>query len=128
MGLEIIGLMTVIGGALAVLLTGFAVYSHISRKERELAVIKALGVPNWQIAGGVLVQSAWVAVLGFLLAVVLMLMAGQFTSIFVPQVTLEITTRALSWVGVGALFVTFLATLIPLRRVMRVEPATAFHA
>ena len=44
MGLEIIGLMTIIGGALAVLLTGFAIYSHTVRKERELAVMKALGV------------------------------------------------------------------------------------
>ncbi len=40
MGLEIIGMMTIIGGALAILLTGFTVYVSVSRKEREFAVIK----------------------------------------------------------------------------------------
>lgn len=128
MGLEIIGLMTVIGGALAILLTGFTVYSHISRRERELAVMKAVGVPNREILGSVLVQTSWIAALGFLLAVSFVLVAIPLTATFVPQVTLEITGPALLRVGLCALFVTIVATIIPLRKVMRVDPATAFQA
>lgn len=128
MGLEIIGLMTVIGGALAILLTSFTVYSHISRRERELAVMKALGVRNREILWSVLVQTSWIAVLGFFLAVSLVFVAIPVTATFVPQVTLEITAAALVRVGLCALFVTIVATIIPLRRVMRVDPATAFEA
>ncbi len=128
MGLEIIGLMTAIGGALAILLTGFIVFSHISRRERELAVMKAVGVPNHEILWSVLVQTSWIALLGFLLAVSLILVAIPLTATFVPQVTLEITGPALLRVGLCALFVTLVATIIPLRRVMRVDPATAFEA
>lgn len=127
MGLEIIGLMTVIGGALAILLAGFTVYSHISRRERELAVMKALGVPNLEILWSVLIQSSWIVGLGFLLALALMFLATPLTATFVPQVTLHVTGPALLRVGLCAFFVTIVATIIPLRRVMRVDPATAFQ-
>lgn len=128
MGLEIIGLMTFIGGALAILLTGFTVYSHISRRERELAVMKAVGVPNREILWSVLLQTSWIAGLGFLLAVSLVFIATPLTAAFAPQVTLQITGPALLRVGLSAFFVTIAATIIPLRRVMRVDPATAFQA
>jgi putative ABC transport system permease protein len=128
MGLEIIGLMTVIGGALAVLLIGFTVFSHISRRERELAVMKAVGVRNREILWSVLVQTSWIAMLGFLLAISLVLVAIPLTATFVPQVTLEITPAALARVGLIALVVTLVATIVPLRRVMRVDPASAFQA
>jgi putative ABC transport system permease protein len=128
MGLEIIGLMTVIGGALAVLLIGFTVFSHISRREQELAVMKALGVRNREVLWSVLVQTCWIAMLGFFLAISLVLVAVPLTATFVPQVTLEITLAALARVGLIALVATFVATIVPLRRVMRVDPASAFQA
>lgn len=128
MGLEIIGLMTVIGGALAVLLIGFTVFSHVARRERELAVMKAVGVPNREILLGIMVQTLWVAGLGFVLAVLLVLVAIPLTVNFAPRVTLEINWPALGRVGLSALVVTIVATIVPMRRVMRVDPATAFKA
>ena len=68
MGVEIIALMTVIGGALAVLLTGFTIYTNTARKEGELAVMKALGFRNRAIYGSVIVQAGVLALLGFLCA------------------------------------------------------------
>ncbi len=127
MGLEIIGMMTIIGAGLAILLTAFTVYSHISRREKELAVMKAVGVPNREIFWSVLLQTSWITVSGLLLAVTLVLIAIPLTTVFVPQVSLEIPGPALLRVVLCAAFVTFVATIIPLRRVMRVDPATAFQ-
>lgn len=127
MGLEIIGMMTVIGGALAILLTGFTVYTHISRRQREIAVMKALGVPDRQIVASVLAQTACIAALGFLVAASLVAIASPLTEAFVPQVTLAITAAALARVGLIVLVVTIVATIVPLRRVMRVDPAASFQ-
>lgn len=126
MGLEIIGLMTLIGGALAILLTGFAVHSSIARKERELAIMKALGVGNRAIYASVMMQAGCVALLGFTLAVSLVFLAIPITASWVPQVTLLVTAEALLRVGYTALFVALLASILPVRKVVRVDPMIAF--
>jgi putative ABC transport system permease protein len=127
MGLEIIGLMTVIGAALAVLLTGFIVYSYTVRKERELAVMKALGVRDRAIYGSLMVQAAFIAFMGFLLAVAFVLLAAPLTAAFLPQVTLHITLEALFRVGLSALLVALLSAVVPVRKVVRVDPIYAFR-
>jgi putative ABC transport system permease protein len=127
MGVEIISLMTVIGGALAVLLTGFAVYSSAARRERELAVMKALGFRNRAIYASVMAQAGAMAVLGFLLATSLVFIATPLTAHFVPQVTLQVSPDALLRVFVATLVVALLACVIPVRRVVRVDPLSAFR-
>ena len=126
MGLEIIGLMTIIGGALAILLTGFAVYSHTVRKEQELAVMKALGVRNRAIYASVMVQAVWIALLGFLLATALVFLAVPLTASFVPQVTLQVTPNALMRVGLAAIAVALISSIIPVRKLVRLDPMSAF--
>lgn len=58
MGVEIISIMSVIGTGLAIVITGFTVYSQTNRRRRELAVAKALGVRNRAVYGSVLIQAA----------------------------------------------------------------------
>ncbi len=127
MGVEIIALMTVIGGALAVLLTGFAIYSNTSRKERELAVMKALGFRNRAIYATVMLQAIVLAVLGLLLAVGLVLLATLLTAYFVPQVTLYMTLDAILRVFIAAIVVALIAGIVPVHRVVRVDPVSAFR-
>lgn len=127
MGVEIISVMTVIGSALAVLLTGFAVYSSAARKENEYAIMKALGFRNRTIYGSVMVQAGSMAVLGFLVATLLVFIATPLTAHFVPQVTLQVSPSALLRVLVAALLVALLACVLPVRRVVRVDPLTAFR-
>jgi putative ABC transport system permease protein len=127
MGLEIVWMMTLIGGALAVLLTGFVVYSHISERERELAVMKALGVRNHAIYASTMLQALAIGTLAFLLAVGLMLVAIPLTEWLIPKVSLAITTDALIRTGSTAMVVSLLASVIPVRRVLAVDPVTAFQ-
>lgn len=128
MGLEIISLMTIIGGALAILLTGFTVYASTARKERELAVMKALGVRNRAIYASVMIQAAWLALLGFIVAAALVFLAVPVTASFVPQVTLHVTPAALFRVGIVALFVALLSSSLTARKVLSVDPMSAFRS
>lgn len=128
MGVEIIGLMTIIGGALAVLLTGFTIYSSTVRRESELAVLKALGFRNRSIYASVMLQAGVHAVLGFLFAYGLVLVFIPVTTYFVPQVTLHITGSALLRVFSVALSVALLACLLPVRRIVGIDPVLAFRS
>lgn len=127
MGLEIVWMMTLIGGALAVLLTGFIVYSHISERERELAVMKALGVRNRAIYGATMLQALAIGALAFLLSVGLMLAAIPLTEWLMPKVSLALTSEALFRTGATALAASLVASVIPVRRVLSVDPVTAFQ-
>ena len=127
MGLEIVWMMTLIGGVLAVLLTGFIVYSHISERERELAVMKALGFRNPAIYASNMLQALAIAALAFVLSVALMLAAVPLAEWLMPKVNLALTGSALVRTGATALVVSLIASAIPVRRVLAVDPATAFQ-
>lgn len=127
MGLEIIWTMTLIGGAVAVLLTGFIVFSHVSERERELAVMKALGVTDFAIWRSILVQAMAIGVLAFAVAVALILLAIPLTGALMPKVSLALTGSALLRTGATAVVVSLLAAVLPVRRVLAVDPVTAFQ-
>ncbi len=128
MGLEIIGMMTIIGGALAILLTGFTVYVSVSRKEREFAVIKALGFRNRAIYASAMIQAAVITLGGFILALLFVRLAVPATAAFVPQVTLQVMPDAVVRVGSIAVFVAVLSSMLPVRKLVRVDPVFAFKA
>ncbi len=127
MGLEIIGMMTVIGGALAILLTGFTVYVSVSRKEREFAVIKALGFRNRAIYASAMVQATVIAVGGFLVAVAVVWLAVPLTAAFLPQISLQIMPDAVARVGAIAVLVALAASMLPVRKLVRIDPVYAFR-
>lgn len=127
MGLEIVWMMTVIGGVLAVLLTGFIVYAHISERERELAVMKALGVRNRAIYASTMLQAMAIGVFSFTLAAGLTFAAVPVAGWLMPKVSLAVTGDALIRTGSTALLVSLIASLVPVRRVLAVDPVTAFQ-
>ncbi len=127
MGVEIIVIMTSICTVLAILIVGFTAYSLITRKRRELAIIKALGINNAKIFYSVLMQSGLVTILGFLLAMMFALFVIPYVPSLVPQLTLVVSPSAIVQLGLIALFVAIVGTLIPTYMLIRLDPASAFH-
>jgi putative ABC transport system permease protein len=127
MGLEIVWMMTIIGGVLAVLLTGFIIYAHVSERERELAMMKALGVGNLPIYCATMVQALTIGALALVLAVVTILLAIPLTEWLMPKVSLAITGDALLKTGGLAVAVSLIASVLPVMRVLSVDPVTAFQ-
>ena len=127
MGLDIVWIMTLIGGALAVLLTGFIVYSHVSERERELAVMKALGVRDRSIYAALLLQALAIGLLAYALAVALIYLAVPLVGMLSPKISLGVTTAALIRSGSTAVVVSLIAAIIPVRRVLSVDPVSAFQ-
>ncbi len=127
MGVETIALMTTIGGSLAILLVAFTVYSQIARQQRELAVAKALGATNWMLFTSVTAQATAISLISVLVAVFLASILVPLTDAFVPQVTLRVTAGAIERIAILGVAVALVASLVPVRRIARADPVTAFH-
>jgi putative ABC transport system permease protein len=88
---------------------------------REYAVLRALGIPRWRIAGMVLAQSFWVGILGVAIGFV-----GVHAAKFVAE-RVGASVQLPSWVQIGAAVITLvtalLAGLTALRSLRLVEPA-----
>jgi len=117
----------------AVLATGitclglFGVLTYaVTQRMRELGIRRALGAGNSQIAGLVLSQGARMVGLGVALGLVLVFWVTRYlSSLLFGVVPLDPTTL----VGVAALILALalLATYLPARRAMRVDPLVALR-
>ncbi len=128
MGVETIALMTAIGGALAVLLVAFTIFSLVTRLHRELAVIKALGVTNASLYASVAAQAIFISLSGMVFATALALLLIPLTASLLPQVTLSLTPEAVARTAVASVVVALIASYIPARQVAAVDPLSAFQA
>ena len=127
MGVQLITIMTAISAALAALIVGFTAYSLVARRRRELAVVKALGVRNGALIGGVVFQAVTVTLLGFLLAVTAAFTVIPWVPLLAPQLTLVISIANIAKVGLAALPVALAGAILPAQLVSRVDPASAFQ-
>lgn len=127
MGTEIIRIMTLIGMALALLIVAYTAYSNTVRRQRELAVAKALGFPLIQIYGSALYQSVVITTLGLLFAAVMAYTLLPLVPVLAPQISLVVRADAFVPLGVVAFAVAVLASLGPARRIATVDPLLVFQ-
>jgi len=127
MGVEIIVMMTIICGVLAVLIIGFSAYTLVARKRREIAIAKALGTTNHEILFGVIVQSLIVTAFGFLIAVLFTVIVVPMLPALVPQITVVVSTSTILQLGLVAFCVAIVGAMIPAFLVVRLDPAIAFQ-
>lgn len=127
MGTEIIRIMTLVGMALALLIVAYTTYSNMARKERELAIAKALGFPPIQIYGSAFYQSLSITLLGLLLAVIIAYTVLPLVPVVMPQITLSIRADFFLPIGISALSVACLASLVPAGKIVRIDPLQVFQ-
>lgn len=126
MGVEIIALMSTIGAVLAGLLIAYTCFTLIANKRRDLAIAKAVGMPNRALYGAVILQALIITGVGFAVAVLSSLTLLPIINMLVPQVTLIVSIEAFLKTGGIAIAVAIIGSLIPAYRVARLEPAAVF--
>lgn len=128
MGGALVGILGVIGAAVAGLIVAFSAYAFAARHARELAVAKALGARPAQLMVSVLAQASLVGLSGGLLAVPAMLGLDAALSVWVPEVAVEPSPSALGMAAVASVLVAALAAAVPAALIQRTDPALAFQA
>jgi putative ABC transport system permease protein len=127
MSADLIRLMALIGLVIALAVIALGLLTTTLARLREYAVLKALGATTGRLAGIVVGQVGWIVGLALTAATLTALALAAVLPAALPTVQLVVTPGSVVRVGVAALAAGGLAALLPLRRVARVDPATAFR-
>lgn len=126
MGVEIISFISIIGSILAILIVGFSSYMNISKRRKELAIIKALGFNNSSIYLSATLLTLSTTGVGYLLAIVTTFLLNIVIGEAVPQVNIALNSEIFIRLGLIAFVVGLLSSMIPARSVAKVDPMSAF--
>ena len=122
-------LKTMIGIAalVGVALVGLTMLSMTSEQMRDFGVLRAIGVRPIQLCSTVISQAAIVAGLGYLLGASITYAAQFLIRDRLGDVTIEVTPTMLAAMAGATCVMAILGSLIPVRRVSRLDPALAFR-
>ncbi len=126
--LPIIRVITAISFIVGLALLSLTTYSATIERAREYGIMKALGASSWRLYRVVLSQSAIVAVLGFSVGVGLAFLFNRVAGDVVPEFVTYIRWQDVAVALVVVAVMTFAASLLPINRVARVDPASVFRA
>jgi putative ABC transport system permease protein len=114
------GLSAALGLLVGLVVTTQTLYSATVASLREFAVLRALGIPRWRMAGVVLLQAFWVGAIGILIAAVAIVGAAHGAGY------LQVPVRLTSWLWAGTVSLTLsmalLSGLAALRSLRLIEP------
>lgn len=127
MSADLIRMMALIGLLLALAVIALGSLVTTLARTREYAVLKALGAPTRRLAAVVVGQIGYIVVLALAVSTVLALAIAAVMPSVAPTVDLLVTVESVARAGAAALVVGALAAALPLLRVARVDPVTAFR-
>ncbi len=117
-----LGCAAALGLLVGAVVTSQTLYAATAASLRELAVLRALGIPRWRIAASVVAQAFWVGIFGVTLA--LPAVFGLAAVADGLGVKVQLPLRLLLAAGGVTLTMALLSGLTALRSLRLVEPAT----
>jgi putative ABC transport system permease protein len=119
------GITVALGFIVGCAIAGQTFYTFVLENLNQFGSLKAMGVSNLRIVGMVLIQGLVIGALGYCLGLGLaslfgVAMRNTQVSFFMPWQVPVITAGAVA-------LIVFLASLVSVRRVLRLEPATVFQ-
>jgi putative ABC transport system permease protein len=127
MAADLMQIMSTAGFLIALAVIGLTLFTLTLAKLREHAVVKALGSRNRGVAAIVLTQAVWSVAVALTLATALAVGIGALVGRMAPSLLIIIEPDSVVRAGVAAFVIGVLGSIVPLRRVFKVDPATAFR-
>jgi putative ABC transport system permease protein len=127
MSTDIVRGMIVFGFVIGVAVAALVAYSQTLTQLRDYGVLRALGLRAGQALGLVIAQVAAMVVAGFALAVLLVALLPSLLPTLSPTLLLTVRVGDLVETGVVAAAVALAAALVPVLRVIRLEPAGVYR-
>lgn len=127
MSADVMRIMTVVAFLIALAVIGLTLFTLTLAKLREHAIVKALGGRTGRLAGVVLAQAAWSAATAAALATAVSIVLAAVIERVNPAIGITIEPASVLRVTLAALVIGSLGALAPLRRVVGVDPASAFR-
>ena len=120
-----IGLMVGIAGI------GVVTYRSVSERRKHIGMLRALGFTRGMVARVHLIEVGWVSLLGIINGIVVGMMfhVGLHSAIWESEgADLVLPWTTVFWVFFGGVFLVYLATLIPVRAVSKIQPSEALRS
>ena len=120
------GISVMLGVLVGLSIVSQTFYAFIAENTKYLATLRAIGTSNWTLVRMVSVQSALVGFIGFSLGIGVVSIFGST----VPKVSKLVfyTPYQLFFITLGFIFLICIASsLLSLKRVIKIEPATVFR-
>ena len=127
MSADVMRIMAIIGFAIALAVVCLTLFTATLARLREYGIIKALGAGTGRLAGVVIAQAAWTVAVALATSVALAVVAGRVVEAVAPTITIAIEPASILRVAGGAAIIGAISALAPLRRVVAVDPASAFR-
>lgn len=120
-------LMVLIAFAAGTLIVALTVYSQVIERVREYGIVKAMGARGRRLFAIVLGQTMVVAVLGLGVGYGLFRAGGWVVVALRPQFWVSLSGTAALTAVVAAGLMAVLASIVPTRRIARLDPATVYR-
>jgi putative ABC transport system permease protein len=127
MSADLLRIMSGIGFGIALAVIALTLFNVTVAKTREYGVAKALGARPGRLAATVAAQAAWSVALALATATALALLVALAIGQLNPALSIWIATASVLRTGLGALLVGIVGAVLPIRRVLRVDPAASFR-
>jgi putative ABC transport system permease protein len=127
MSTDIVRGMTLVAFIIGVAVAGLVAYSLTLSQLRDYGVLRAIGLSARRAVTIALGQVAALVVAGFALALALVWLLAQLLPVVSPTLALEIRLDVVVGAAVVAAFVALGAAVIPVLRVISVDPASVFR-
>ena len=119
--------MIAIAALVGVVLVGLTVWALTSEQMADFGVLRALGVRPNQLWRAVLGQAGVIAAVGYLIGAAIAYSAQLLLGDRMGDVTIAITPTMLAVVAMGTALMAGLGSILPARRVSKIDPAIAFR-
>jgi putative ABC transport system permease protein len=127
MSADLLRIMSGIGLGIALAVIALTLFNVTVAKTREYGVVKALGARPGRLAATVAAQAAWSVILALATATALALLLAVVIGRLNPALSIWIAPGSVARTGLGALLVGVAGAVLPIRRVLRVDPAASFR-
>lgn len=127
MSTDLMGIMSIAAFLVGLAVIGLVLYATVLARLRELGVMKALGLNRARITRLVLTQAAWTVGSAVLVAVAITALIAAVISAVTPDIDLAITPSSVLRTAAAAVVVGVAGALVPVRRVLRIDPASVFR-
>jgi len=126
--LPIIGVLLLVAVLIGIAVIGLTIFTAAIEKSREYGVLKALGFTDRQLFAISLIQSIIAGFLGLLLGNILAPLLAFLAQTITGGFLYEVGPREIILVAVLTLVMSIAASLLPLRRILSIDPAQVFKA
>jgi putative ABC transport system permease protein len=127
MSADVMRIMNLVGLGIALAVIGLALFTLTLAKLREYGVVKAMGARPRRLLAIIATQATWTVAASLTLAVALTAVAGAVVTREQPSVEIVLVPGQVARTGLAALVVGAIGAVVPLRRLLALDPASAFR-